>query len=147
MSTNKPEKKNSYYLRTQSTILKGEQYIPFNSLKYQLKFKNNSFSKSKNNTPKKLLMYFSTGNKDINFNSSYNFGKIDLNKVSGSSHSPRHLNKSNKNYVNNKNIVPNESNCFSLHGSPREEGERKKNDKNNEIFNNTYTYRENNLNK
>ena len=132
----KTKNKNTYFLRTQSTILKGKQNIPFNSLKPKLKYKKSSLSKNKNSKSKRPLINFSTGNKPTKskkyikgkkhniFSTSCNYGGIDLNKVSGTSHSPNLLSRSMKNFL--KNIVPYESNGFSIHGSmgePEPEGE------------------------
>ena len=115
-----PNSKNSYFLRTQSSILKGEQTIPFNSLRSKTKDKNNSSTKYKTNTPGRVFNNISSSNvaiktkKYINIKNGKNkgLGMIDLNKVSGSSHSSNQL--KNKSF---KNIKPNESNGFSLKGS------------------------------
>ena len=125
MSKEVPKKDKSYFLRTQSSILKGHQNIPFNSLKPQTKHKNNSYSKNKNNKPKKIYIHFSTGNKQIKskkyitskknndkmFQTFSNFGGIDLNQVSGSSHTSKFV----KN--NNNNIIPKEGDTFSISGN------------------------------
>lgn len=128
MSSEKSKKQNSYYLRTQSTILRGQQCIPFNFLKSQSRTKKCSLTKSKKKSHKKGYINFSTGNKSLKskkyintkknekiFSTSSNF--VDLRKICGSSHSPNMSNRSMKNYKNNKNIIPLESNGFSLHGS------------------------------
>ena len=44
----KPQDIKTYYLRTQSTILKGEQSMPLNNLLSKTTFRNSSLSKSKN---------------------------------------------------------------------------------------------------
>ena len=117
---------NSYFLRTQSTILKGEKIIPFNSLYPKLKHKSNSLSKTRKkiNTPKKVYNKYLSANKSVKTKRYLNskkdlknittnsFGGIDLNKISGSSHLSKHLN-----YKNNRNIIPNESNGFSVYGT------------------------------
>ena len=128
MSSEKSKKQNSYFLRTQSTILRGQQCIPFNFLRSQTKTKKCSLSKSKNKSHKKGYINFSTGNKSLKskkyinakknekiFSTSSNF--VDLRRICGSSHSPNMSNRSMKNYKNNKDIIPYESNGFSLHGS------------------------------
>ena len=123
MSKEGPKKDKSYFLRTQSSILKGQQKIPFNSLKPQIKHKNNSYSKNKNNKPKKIYIHFSTGNKPIKskkyitskknnekmFKTFSNFGGIDLNQVSGSSHSSK--------FLKNNIIIPKEGDTFSISGN------------------------------
>ena len=128
MSSEKSKKQNSYYLRTQSTILRGQQCAPFNFLKSKTRTKKCSLSKSKNKSHRKGYINFSTGNKSLKskkyinskknekiFSASSNF--VDLRRICGSSHSPNMSNRSMKNYKNNKNIIPFESNGFSLHGS------------------------------
>ena len=60
MSTKNQNNKNSYFLRTQSTILKGE-HIPLNSLFSKTKRKKYSNSKRKTKTPKN----FTTGSKSV----------------------------------------------------------------------------------
>ena len=40
MSSKVPKKEQSYFLRTQSSILKGEKFIPFSSLREKVKKKN-----------------------------------------------------------------------------------------------------------
>ena len=52
MSSKTLNNKNSYLLRTQSTILKGEHIIPFNSLLTKYKNKRYYSSKNRNKTPK-----------------------------------------------------------------------------------------------
>lgn len=125
MSLEGAKKEKSYFLRTQSSILKGQQNIPFNSLKPQIKHKNNSYSKNKNDKPNKIYIHFSTGNKPIKskkyitskknndkmFKTFSNFGGIDLNQVSGSSHSSKFV----KN--NNNIIIPKEGDAFSISGN------------------------------
>ena len=147
---------NSYFLRTQSTILKGEKIIPFNSLSFKSKYKNKSLSKSKNKTPKKIYGTYTSGNKSLktkkyinsqngknktNYFASNNPGGIDLNKVSGSSHS--------SNIQIYKNIKPNENNRFSLYGSNKENGnidkkEQKKNNYSYYLTNNKNIEKDNN---
>ena len=114
MSSKNQNKKNSYFLRTQSTLLKGEKTIPFYSTRS--KSKNKFLSSSKSKTDKKIYGNFSSRNKSAKtkkyINSKINNkkipGVIDLNKISGSSHS-----FSNLNQKINKNIIPNESNRIS----------------------------------
>ena len=128
MSSEKSKKQNSYYLRTQSTILRGQQCVPFNFLKSQTKTKKCSLSKNKSKSHKRGYINFSTGNKSLKskkyinpkknekiFSTSSNF--VDLRRICGSSHSPNMSNRSMKNYKNNKEIIPFESKGFSLHGS------------------------------
>ena len=124
MSKEVPKKDKSYFLRTQSSILKGQQNIPLNSLKSQIKHINNSYSKNENNKTKKRYINFSTGNKQIKskkyitskknndkmFKTFSNFGGIDLNQVSGSSHSSKFMKKNNI-------IIPKEGDTFSISGN------------------------------
>ena len=140
---------NSYFLRTQSIILKGEKIIPFNSLSFKSKYKNKSFSKNKNKTQKKIYGTFTSGNKSLKRKSyinsknnknknnyiAYNSpGGIDLNKVSGSSHF-----SNLQNYKNKRNIKPNENNGFSFNGNKEDVNIDKK-----EKIENNYTYYLNN---
>jgi hypothetical protein len=128
----KPKDIKTYYLRTQSTILKGEQSMPLNTLLSRTTFRNSSLSKSKNKSlsttqkifynpfmtenkstkTKKYITKKNNKNKNKFQNSFTNFGIIDLNKVSGSSHSSTRLS-----YKNNKNIIPDQSNEFSLYST------------------------------
>ena len=127
--------RNSYFLRTQSTLINGEKIIPFNSLYSKSKHKSNSLSKSKKkiNTPKKMHKNYTTNTKSAKAkryinqksqkeNNKYmttsNLGGIDLNRISGSSHSSNHLN-----YINNRNIIPFETNVFSVYGTGNIEGD------------------------
>ena len=156
MSTTKNQNnKNSYFLRTQSTILKGEHLIPFNSHFSRSKSKKHSLSKSKTKTPKKYISNFTTGNKSIKtkkyinpkkeknfFTNSLNSEMLDLNKVSRSSHFSNYL-KSQKDQ-RNQNIIPNETNRFSLDG--KEEGGINNNLKKNNINNDYHRYLTNNKN-
>ena len=125
MSNQKPEiknGKNSYLLRTQSTILKGLQTIPFNSIRSKTANKTNNV-KNKINTPKKRFAKISSYNSStktkmpLKNEKDKSTGMIDLNRVSGRTFSSSHF--KNKSYT--KIIRPNESIAFSPKESNRKE--------------------------
>ena len=136
-----PNNKTTYFLRTQSTILKGEKKMPFNTLFSNTVNKDTTLPKSKINKLKRIFGNFSTGNKPMKtkkyikiknkkgkktFKNSPNFKILDLKKVSGSSHFSARLS-----YKNNKNIIPDESNGFSLYSISDKENKNQQNVENN----------------
>ena len=149
LANQRTKKRNSYFLRTQSTLINGEKIIPFNSLYSKSKHKSNSLSKSKKkiNTPKKMHKNYTTYTKSakakryINpknqkeknkYMTTNNLGGIDLNRISGSSHSSNHLN-----YINNRNIIPFETNGFSVYGTGNAESEEREKELKNKNINYT----------
>ena len=102
MSMKNPNKYSSYFLRTQSHIINGEKFIPYDSFREKPKKRNRSSTKSKKKYSKKIDNYSSIyksakNNKNKNDKvrpSSYR--GIDLNKVSGFSNSKNKLNNSSK---------------------------------------------------
>ena len=117
MSSNHQKKKSSYFLRTQSRIVNGENIIPFNStIKSKNKNKNKTLSKNKKNNTKKFFGDSLSGNKKskikkfINDIEPSSYRGIDLNKVSGYSHSPNKLNISTKNFQQKRNILNEDKN-------------------------------------
>ena len=95
------EKQSSYFLRTQSSILNGENNI---------NIKKNTF---RNNKRQLNRNYLSAGNnrkknrKYISKNSKKTYVAIDLEKVSGSTHIYNNRNKKKKNNINNNiNKIP-----------------------------------------
>ena len=119
--------KKTYFLRTQSSILRGEQNIPLNTLLSTYRNTTSvSKGKNKNSIQQRIMNHFMKGSKSVKtknyisrkknkntnmfLNSFMNYGIIDLNKVSGSSHSSTRFS-----YKNNKCIIPDQSNEFSLY--------------------------------
>ena len=124
MSSNHHKTKSSYFLRTQSRILNGENLIPFNAFNSfnsymsnsqkkdnNHKNKNKTSSKNKQKDSKKVFNNTLTGNKSTKIKKFINdiepssYRGIDLNKVSGSSHSPNKLNISTKNFKPRKHYT------------------------------------------
>ena len=108
MSYKKPTKEESYFLRTQSSILKGEKFIPFSSLREKAKNKNKlSINKKKNKKKRTLTENKSIKHKknikDKNTGSYSSFRGINLNKVSGYFHSPKKLDIFSKTFQNKEN--------------------------------------------
>ena len=106
MSSKNQNKRNTYFLMTQSTIIKGEKSIPFYSTHSKSKNKKFSSSQKSKNFSARNKKYI---NSKINKNKYSGF--IDLNKVSGSSHSFKKFNSEK-----NQKISPNENNRFSYYG-------------------------------
>ena len=108
MSSKVPKKEQSYFLRTQSSILKGEKFIPFSSLREKVKKKNKSSVKKKKGRRIKKNLTEKNSKKQKNFindicTGSYSsFRGIDLNKVSGY-HSPKKLNTFSETFQKKEN--------------------------------------------
>ena len=109
----------SYFLRTQSSILKGENNIPINTVRSSLRSDSHKSKKQYSNNKN----YFSTGhkrNKSKNYipnlnaknrvGPSFAFGKLDLNKVSGSCHYRKNKQNIKKEEINKNNQEFNERN-------------------------------------
>ena len=103
MTCRNNKKQLSYFLRTQSSILNGEQLTPAS------RFPSTSKSKNNNNTANKMYCSCSVKkkqkkiNKIINNNENFNYRGIDLNKVSGCSHSANNIQIYKRNSKNNDN--------------------------------------------
>ena len=126
MSSKHHKTKSSYFLRTQSRILNGENLTPFNAFnsfnsymsiaQKKNKHKNKTSSKNKKKDSKKIFNNSLTGNKQTKIKKFINdiepssYRGIDLNKVSGSSHSPNKLNISTKNFQQKKHYTNGDKN-------------------------------------
>ena len=120
------EKKSSYFLRTQSTILNRKEQMNINSFRDKMLVKNNTTYKNYSSTVsnkirnKKYLSRNQDQNKNNKKNKKKSYVGIDLQKVSGSSHlyKNKNIKKENNNkekcslnyyqYLTNKNKQENE---------------------------------------
>ncbi len=98
----KTEKQSSYFLRTQSTILNGENNIniKINTFRDNKRQLNKNYLSAGNNRKKNRKYISKNNNTKIKKNSKKTYVGIDLEKVSGSTHIYHNRNKNRKNNIN-----------------------------------------------